>query len=318
MKTELVNFNKIHSAVLSLTMGFLIASCSTSSDPVTTNVSNSVATESGEDSYHNDTEDLSNAASSQTDAQLGARTTGTRTWADDRICSSTVITIASKINSNPDTLTIDFGTVGCTDAKGNIRKGKIIVMYTPATPGTNGRMKLGGTNTITTSNFSINGVTVEGTRTVKNVSPNLDGDITWEVTLTGGKLTFPDATTATREAHHFRQWFRNGTPLVFTDDEQRILASFSGANVSTSTATGTNRDGYTYAMQVTKDISYKVTCLLAKIFVATSGTKTYNITKGSEAANITVDYGDGTCDKTITITVNGKSKTETVKRDDNG
>lgn len=314
MKTELVNSNKIHSAVLSLTIGFLIASCSTSSDPVTTNVSNSVATESAEDSYNNDTEDLASAASSQSDIQLGARTDGARTWADDRVCSSTVITIAKKVNTNPDTLTIDFGTAGCTDAKGNVRKGKIIVIYSPG----DGRWKVGGGYTVTTSNFSINGVTVEGTRTVKNVSPNLDGDITWEVTLAGGKLTFPDGTTATREAHHFRQWFRNGTPLILTDDEQRILASFSGTNVSTSTATGTNRDGYTYTMQVTKDISYKVTCLLAKIFVATSGTKTYNITKGTETANITVDYGDGTCDKTITVTVNGKSKTETVKRDDNG
>jgi hypothetical protein len=170
--------------------------------------------------------------------------------------------------------------------------------------------------TVAFVDFFVNSVKVEGTRTVKFVSGTLDGDITFEITLLGGKLTFPDGTTATRETHHFRQWFRNATPLDLTDDQHKILASFNGIN---STASGTNRKGYTYAMQVTKDIIYKNSCLADKIFVPVSGTKELTVTKGTNApTQITVDYGDGTCDKSVTITINGKSEIVTVSRDSNG
>ena len=302
-------------SVSSLLIAFvlILGSCSKTDTPVSDNQLN-VTAESSEDSYHSDTDDLSNSASAQSDATLTGRTEG---WVDNRICSTTKITLKKLVNTNTDTLTIDFGTAGCTDAKGNTRSGKIIVIFTPGK-----RLYPGSSNTVTFADFKINGVKVEGTRTVTNVSPgtSLDGDITYEITLIGGKLTFPDGTTATRETHHFRQWFRNGTPLVLSDDQQKILASFTTPNStsSTSTASGTNRKGYSYQMQVTKDIVYKVSCLESKIFIPVSGTKTLTVTKGTNTAQITVDYGDGTCDKTVTITVNGKTETVTVSRDDNG
>ena len=300
-------------SVSSLLIAFvlILGSCSKTDTPVSDNQLN-VTAESSEDSYHSDADDLSNSASSQSDATLTGRTEG---WVDDRLCSDTKITLKKLDNTNTDTLTVDFGTAGCTDKKGNVRTGKIIIIFTPGK-----RLYPGFSNTVTFVDFKINGVKVEGTRTVKNVSPNLDGDITYEITLTGGKLTFPDGTTATRETHHFRQWFRNGTPLVLSDDQQKILASFTAPNSTstTSTASGTNRKGYSYQMQVTKDIVYKVSCLETKIFIPVSGTKTLTVTKGTNTAQITVDYGDGTCDKIVTITINGKSETITVSRDGNG
>lgn len=297
----------LYMTFLTFLLAGLMSACNKSSDPINGDDSASVSAESSEDSYHNDADDLANSAAAQSDVTLSGRT---EKWGDNRLCTDTKITVQKLVNTDSDTLTIDFGTAGCTDAKGNVRKGKIVVIYSVGK-----RFALQSTHTITFVDFFVNGVKVEGARTVKNVSPNLDGDITFDITLAGGKLTFPDGTTATRETHHFRQWSRNGTPLDLSDDSQKILATYNGVN---STAGGTNRKGSSYSMQVTKDIVYKATCLSEKVFIPVSGTKVLTVTKNSNTVQITIDYGDGTCDKTVTITVNGKTATETIKRDSNG
>ena len=133
MKNELQQRSKVYSMLLSLVTAFLIAACSSSSseDPAVTTASNGASSESSEDSYNNDVDDLSGAASGQTDGALGGRVgysgrISTRTWLDERLCESTLITILKLDPNNPDTLIIDFGTTGCTDPKGNVRKGKSI------------------------------------------------------------------------------------------------------------------------------------------------------------------------------------------------
>ena len=103
---------------------------------------------------------------------------------------------------------------------------------------------------------------------------------------------------------------------MFSDDQQKILA-FNGD--IQSTAYGKNRKNYEYEMKITKDIIYKNSCLIEnKVFIPVSGTKVLKVTKDGKVNEITVDYGDGACDKKVTITLNGKSETVEVKRDDNG
>jgi hypothetical protein len=309
MKTMKNLFGLKSISTLVIAFVFILASCSKNDEqPLVNENSENVNTESAEDSYHSDADDLANSAALQPDAILAGRTEG---WNDNRLCAGAKITLQKRTTTNSDTLTIDFGATGCTDSKGNVRTGKITLIFTAGK-----RLFPQFSHTITFSDFKINGVKIEGTRTITNVSPNLvDGDITFRVELVGGKLTFKDGSTATRQTTHFRQWFRNGTPLDFGDDQQKILATYNGTN---STASGTNRKGFAYEMQVTKDIVYKNSCLAEKIFVPVSGTKTLAVTKGTNAAQIIVDYGDGACDKTVTITINGKTETVTVKRDDNG
>ncbi len=297
-------------STLMIAFVLILASCSKTNEVAVANDNaDNVTTESSEDSYHSDADDIANSAAAQSDVTLGGRT---ERWGDNRLCADTKVTLKKLDNTNSDTLTIDFGTAGCTDVKGNIRKGKIAIIFTAGK-----RLYPQFTNTITFVDFFVNGVKIEGTKTVKNVSANLslDGDITFEIKLTGGKLTFPDGTTATRETTHFRQWFRNATPDL-TDDQQKILVTYNG---TPSTASGTNRKGSGYSMVLTKDIIYKNSCLADKIFIPVSGTKVLTVTKGTNApVVITVDYGDGACDKTVTITINGKSETVTVSRDSNG
>lgn len=305
--------SSMYSKLLTIGLAVLIAACSKSSeDPAISNASANAVSESAEDSYNDDVDDLAGDTAGLDDTAITGRVNSNgrmERWADDRICENTVLKIWNAQDGNPDTLFIDFGATGCTDPKGNIRKGKIIIIYAVGSKR--------ASHTITTENFSVNGVKVEGTRTVELLTGNLqgDGDITWEVTLVDGKLTFPDGTTATRATHHYRQWARNATPLNLLDDQIKVLASYDG---DASTATGTNRRGYGYVTTIKADIVYKVSCLATKIFIPVAGTKEIIATKGNDTAIISIDYGSGDCDRKVKITINGQSKEENVSRDDNG
>ncbi len=62
-------------------------------------------------------------------------------------------------------------------------------------------------------------------------------------------------------------------------------------------------------MKITSELVYSKTCELnSKVFIPVKGIKTLTV----DHKEIIIDYGDGSCDNTVTITVNGKSKVETL------
>ncbi|MEO9481845.1 MAG: hypothetical protein ABJG47_00275 [Ekhidna sp.] len=179
------------------------------------------------------------------------------------------------------TVTIDYGD-GCEGPGGRIRAGIIRISYSDH------RLVPGAFRTTTFDGFSVDEVLVEGTRTVENVSESLDADPAFSISLVGGKLTFEDETTATRESQRTRTWFRASNPL---NDETSIEG---GSN-------GTRRDGVSYSVEILSRIIYKRACRANRVFIPVAGIKQY--TSGDNIA--VVDYGDGTCDNEVTITVNG-------------
>ena len=207
-----------------------------------------------------------------------------------------VITIEKDITSDvpKGTITIDFG-VGCTDARGNVRKGIIRVMY-------NGRRFIANSTVETIfDNYSINDVKIEGTRTVINITGSSEETPKFTIVLTGGKTTWPDGTFATRSVNRIREWIRTANPL-------------SDLWIITGTASGTNRKGENYSMEITKPLVFKRECSSnnkRKEFIAVEGTK--QLTVGDKL--IIIDYGDGTCDNKVTITINGTSKEVEVRGD---
>ena len=112
----------------------------------------------------------------------------------------------------------------------------------------------------------------------------------FNVSLVGGKATFPDQKVATRESDITVQWHRAANPL---EDYLQVE--------NTSEASGTTRGGRTYSLTLLEDLIYKRHC-----GIAVSGVKKYVIDGEKE---ITIDYGDGDCDKSFTITINGKTRT---------
>jgi predicted secreted protein len=284
-----------------LTGLILLASCE---DKVEFNSkdSASVENEAAVDGYFEDTDDMAVSVVSADDGTLdGGRTDGGRVVSklklDHRFaCETTTVTIDFAADNTVQvphgTITVDFGT-GCTDVKGNIRKGKIMVEF-------KGRRFFPNSTIITTTDgYSINDVKLEGTRTVTNVTGSTNDAPKFNVVLDNGKATWPDGSTATREVNRTRVWTRAANPL---NDQWSV----------TGTASGTNRSGNVYEMNITSDLIYKRECAIsARVFMAVAGTKELTV----NGRKLTIDYGAGDCDRTVTITVDGQDKQVEVKGD---
>jgi hypothetical protein len=119
--------------------------------------------------------------------------------------------------------------------------------------------------------------------------------------LDGGKLTFPDGTTILRQANY-----------DVTIDYVAKTLTLSANTVKLHSASGVTRGLKEYTMDINTPLVYKAECLATGVYIAASGKKT--ITAGLA---YTIDYGDGTCDNTVTITVGGKSATITVNGNGN-
>lgn len=267
-------------------------------DRFTSQDSQDVTEEALTDSYFQDTDDMASVALQSDNATDGGRiASGGRdiTIQDERFCAGAVITIESTDGSTPDVpkgvITVDFGTTGCKDSRDNTRTGKIIFTY-------NGRRFRPESTVVTTvENYTVNGVKLEGTRTLTNVATSTSDAPKFNVMLDNGKATFEDNTVAERESNITWSWDRNGTPLNFADDKLIIDQS--------STAEGKTRGGRSYSMSLTEQLEYKRFC-----GIAVSGIKRFVIDGEKE---IIIDYGDGECDKEITVTINGVTRNVRVR-----
>lgn len=283
---------------LAVAMVIFLASCS-EKDTIDYSSSDSenVQSESEGEAYTDDLQEMAaTAVGGLTDDQFSGRVDETVSGLDviDGRFKCATVTITRSPNSTKDhpigTITIDFGTGDCTGPRGNVRKGKIIVNY-------DGRRFFPESKIVTTfDGYSINGISVEGTHTLTNVTPNTIDYPKFTIAITGGKLTFPDGTTITREQNMTREWQRASNP---TEDMWSVTGS----------ASGKNRRDKTYTMEITKALVYKRACAISdKTFIAVEGTKVFT----TDNKQITIDFGDGSCDNKLTITINGKSKEVTV------
>lgn len=300
-------------STLAIATVLTVSSCKKDNELLNSNDTQNLNSESVSDSYSDEANDMSTVATGNVDDTqfAGGRTDG-RTegngpvtpkigWGDldDRLkCANITIVRTNTPGTKPTgTITIDFTDAGCTDGRGVKRTGKIVIEYS-------GLRFLPDSYIKTTFvGYARNGVKVEGVHTLTNVTPVTQTFPRFQVTIVGGKLIFPDGKTITREQTFTREWQRATNP---TQDKWVILSG--------SSASGTNKNGKTYTMSVTKDLVYSRACQISnKVFIAVSGTKVFV----ADSKTYTVDYGDGNCDNDITVTLGGISKTITVNADGN-
>lgn len=272
---------------------FVMFSCK-EEDRLTIADTQEITEESVTDSYFLDLDDMATVAiaAPADDQYSGGRVATDITIADSRFCPGAVVTITPGTNSTLSVpngvLTVDFGA-GCTDQRGNVRTGKLILNYNKW------RFKPGSTIVTTTDNYTINGIKLEGTRTLTNI--NADGDPESaprkvNSLLENGKATLlADGSTAQRESDITWEWNHENT-------EDNFLSI-----LNTSSANGTTRDGKVYEVSVYESLIYKRNC-----GIAVSGIKKYQL----EGKEITIDYGNGNCDKSVVVTVNGTSRSFTI------
>lgn len=266
----------------------LMSSCK-EEERLTASDTQDITEEALTDAYFQDMDDMGGVAvEAPADAQYnGGRTASTITITDDRFkCAIVTIEATGTVENPMGLITVDFGT-GCIDNRLNVRKGKLKFAY-------NGRrFQPGSTVVITTDNYSINDIKLEGTRTSTNVQGSTSDAPNFNVVLSNGKATFPDGSIAVREASITWEWIRASNP---SDDYLLIKAN--------SWADGITRAGRSYEVSLVEDLKYKRFC-----GIAVDGIKRYII---DEEKEIVVDYGDGTCDKAVTITVDGVTRNITV------
>lgn len=260
-------------------------------DRITLKDSQDISEEAVVESYFQDQDDMAGVAmGAPANSDFGR--TKAITIDDSRFqCSGVTVTLEKSAGSTAQTpkgvITVDFGS-GCTDAKGNVRTGKLIFTY-------NGlRFQPGSTVVTTSNNYTINGVKVEGTRTLTNESTSTADNPKFKVVLTNGKATFADGSVAERSSTIIWQLVK-GVKL----SDSYILVDKS------SVASGKTRTGRTYSVTLSEDLKYKRSCG----GIAIDGIKKYVVDGGKE---ITIDFGDGECDRAITVTVNGVTKNVVV------
>lgn len=282
-------------SILMILASAIVFSCN-EDERLSTQDTQDISEEALTDSYFQDTDDMAGVAvEAPNEAEYsGGREKGTITVNDSRFqCNGTplTVTLVKSPNSTPanpsGVITVDFGTEGCKDTRENVRKGKLIFTY-------NGRRFTPGATVVTTTeNYYINGVKLEGTRTLTNVSSSTTESPKFNVVVANGKATFENGEVATRESNITYQWVKATNPV----DNKLIIDQ-------SSTSSGVTRGGRKYEMSLLKALEYKRFC-----GIAVSGIKRFVIDGAKE---ITIDYGDGTCDKSMTVTVNGVTRNITV------
>jgi hypothetical protein len=280
-----------------IALALFVASCD-DENRITKDDAADIAEDALTDSYFEDADDLGSISlsSASSDNLSGGSASGrvrdtiTINVGDTRRCigsSGLLLTIIRYENSTLDVpkgkLILDFGTE-CTDLRGNIRSGKLIYEYS----GT--RFQPGSTLVMTPEDYFINGIKLEGTRTLTNISESTEAAPKVSIVLTNGKAIFPNGEEALREASFTREWIRATSP---TDDALRIQGN----------ASGTTRSGRSYTMDISETLIYKRNCGLP-----VSGVKIFTV----EGKEITIDYGTGECDRSVTYTVGDRTVTTNV------
>ena len=282
---------------------FLLSCNSNSTIDFSTNDNANVQSEANSDALTEETDDIAAlAVSSDASTLSGREEAGGITISDDRFNCATISLVKATANTPPvNTLliphgfiTIDFGNA-CAGPGGRTRTGKIIFEY-------QGRRFLPGSKITTTfQNYTVNGIKLEGTRILTNTSANENAAVSYSIVEDGMKVTYPDGTFSTRSSSRIRTWNRTANP---TGDTWTVTGS----------AVGVNRKGKEFVMMITKPLVYKRSCaVINKVFIPVEGTKDLK----ADGKSVTIDFGNGTCNNIVTITILGKSKEVELTADGN-
>lgn len=188
--------------------------------------------------------------------------------------------------SNPDTIIIDFGT-SCLCNDNKTRSGKIIISST-------GRYRNEGSIiTITPENYFVNGNQILGSRIVTNTGNNALGQPTFNVLVNGTIILANNEGTITWNATRQRTWIQGNNTLIFSDDVYSITGGSSGTKVN----------GQTWTSIITSPLVHKRIChqIVSGVLQVTPSNKPIR----------TIDFGQGNCDNTLTVSINGNSYTIT-------
>lgn len=192
-------------------------------------------------------------------------------------------TITHDTFSSPRTLIIDFGAVNCMCNDGRNRRGRILASYTrPYADSAN-------ITTITFDGYYVNDVYVTGSSIVSNMGKNIIGQKYFEIETNGKMVLSIGVDTVYWNAERVRTWIQGQNTPVWGDDIYELQG----------TGYGTNGNRQYYSMNITEPLYKEVSCRYiskGKIEMQPQG-----------KVLRTLNYGDGSCEATSSVTINSKS-----------
>lgn len=230
-------------------------------------------------------ESLFNEVKDIADEAWKASSSGKSGQETDWVIIGTCATITHDTTVVPRTLTIDFGAVNCLCADGKNRRGIIQISYT------GGYRDSGTVITHTFNNYFVNDNQILGTKTVTNNGMNTSGNLSFSIVVNGSIIKAGNAGTISWSSNRTREWIAGSSTPIWIDDVYLITGS----------ASGTTANATTFTMLITTPLRKEIGC---KYFV--SGIM--DVTPSGKPTR-TIDYGNGSCDNIITVTINGHTFT---------
>ena len=192
-------------------------------------------------------------------------------------------TISSTLTGSTWSVTIDFGTTGCTLWNGNILKGKIILSFT------NDFQAMTKVVSYTFENFYHNDVSLNGNKTFTRVRANANGnpETRFDVSLT---LVLANGDTYSRTGLRVKEWTAGyDTPHTLSDDVYIITGNWTAVSPQ-----GTKSASVTVPLKKLGNCRYIVEGIVV-------------FTRNESEA--TLDYGSGGCDDQAMLSIDGGAAT---------
>lgn len=269
-------------AVIFLALAFTAVSCDKVDEETVKDADIATLTDEAVASYlFNDIFSLAGNSGRQVD-QLLTNKDKSALAVDGESCPEITIT-PFNLTDWPKTVVLDFGE-GCTH-EGITRSGKIVITVT------DWFWKEGSEWSIGFENYMVLDHMVEGSKTVTFNGRNEDGNFNWDINVENAVITRPDETTISWSAQRNREWVAGvQTPFNPADDEYLIRGSGSGVNA----------EGIPYTVTIAEPLNILLSCPWIRSGVI--------LIDAEGRPVVEVDFGDGECNNTVTVTVEGHSK----------
>jgi hypothetical protein len=194
----------------------------------------------------------------------------------------------------PKTVTLDFGT-NCVCDDGVTRSGQIVSVITGPYI---------DSGTVVTSTFQnyheiFNGVDYQatGTQVVTNVGDNQAGHPVYSVSVQGSVISVHGTISYTSQREN--EWIVGYNSWLNPYDDEYLV---------TGTADGTDINGEAFAITITQALDFNIMCDASTFWTVKSGKFELSY-PGTSYPTMYVDYGTGTCDYIIYVTIDGVTYT---------
>ena len=185
----------------------------------------------------------------------------------------------------PRSWTFSYPNGDCADFFGNIKTGAVHVILSDFWKNE------GSLRTIRFEDFTINGNSLEGTRSILNTGFNDQENLTFERSCADASYSRGDTATITFESQRSVEMIAGYETFLAADDEYMVGGGASGVNY----------DGKSFTISITDELCYKK-CSMFPV----SGSVAVEVDGNQE---MVIEYGVGECDN-LALMITGTDTTE--------